>query len=95
MFDLLDKLLDATVVINERGIVEFWNIAAENKFQFKREEVLGKNIKFLMPKAVADTHDAFIKRYLDTMQGASLPIHMFVLTKLTFTRNSAYHRCGS
>ena len=50
MFSLLNQLLDACIVINESGIVQFWNAAAENKFGFKAAEVIGQNVKMLMPK---------------------------------------------
>jgi PAS domain S-box-containing protein len=66
MFDLLDKLLDATIVINEAGIVQFWNVASEAKFGWQKEEAIGRNIKFLMPKDVGDVHDGYLKRYLET-----------------------------
>lgn len=79
MFDLLDKLVDATIVINELGIVQFWNVAAENKFQFKKEEAIGKNIKFLMPSDIGQQHDGYIKRYLHSKQGTLLSGHPFIV----------------
>jgi PAS domain S-box-containing protein len=66
MFDLLDKMVDAMLVINETGIIQFLNVAAEAKFGWKKEEAIGRNVKILMPKDVGDVHDAYLKRYLET-----------------------------
>jgi PAS domain S-box-containing protein len=66
MFDLLDKMVDAMIVINETGIIQFLNVAAEAKFGWKKEEAIGRNIKMLMPKDVGDVHDSYLKRYLET-----------------------------
>jgi PAS domain S-box-containing protein len=53
MFGLLDCLLDATVVINQNGIIKFWNKAASERLGFSKEEVVGKNIKMCMPASIA------------------------------------------
>lgn len=55
MFGLLDCLLDATVVIDQNGIIKFWNKAASERLGFSKEEVLGKNIKMCMPSSIAGT----------------------------------------
>lgn len=69
MFGLLDCLLDSTVVINQNGIIKFWNKAASERLGFSKEEVVGKNIKMCMPASIADKHDAYIQRYMATGEG--------------------------
>jgi PAS domain S-box-containing protein len=52
--------------IDAEGEVLLYNRAAEKTFGYQPEEVLGKNIKMLMPKNIADQHDAFLQRYAET-----------------------------
>jgi PAS domain S-box-containing protein len=52
VFGLLDCLLDATVVINQAGIIQFWNKAASERLGFSKAEVVGKNIKICMPASI-------------------------------------------
>lgn len=66
MFALLNKLLDACVVMNESAIIQFWNTAAETKFGWTATEIIGKNVKLLMPKQIGDLHDGYVQRYLST-----------------------------
>lgn len=66
VFALLNQLLDACVVINESGIVQFWNSAAEKKFGWKSTEIIGNNIKMMMPKSEGDRHDSYMQRYMRT-----------------------------
>jgi PAS domain S-box-containing protein len=39
---------------------------------YHRDEVIGKNIAMLMPKAVGALHDQFIRRYLETAESRQL-----------------------
>ena len=50
MFTLLNQLLDACVVINESGVIQFFNAAAEKRFGWRATEIIGNNVKVLMPK---------------------------------------------
>jgi len=74
LFSLLDGLLDATVVINEKGIIQFWNKAATEKFGWTSTEVIGKNVKLMMPASIGEKHDGFIQKYLDTGKGTVIGI---------------------
>ena len=46
---ILDTVPDAMVVIDERGIMNSFSAAAERLFGYRPDEVLGKNVKMLMP----------------------------------------------
>ena len=35
-------------------------------FQYRKDEMLGKNVTMLMPDNIAQQHDQFLKHYLDT-----------------------------
>ena len=63
---ILDSLLDPTIQIDHQGSILIFNKAAENLFGYSRNEVLGRNVKILMPDAYANQHDRFIADYLRT-----------------------------
>ncbi|HXF86952.1 MAG TPA: PAS domain S-box protein [Xanthobacteraceae bacterium] len=63
---ILDTIPDAMVVIDDQGIIQSFSAAAERLFGYKTEEVLGKNVKLLMPAPYRDEHDDYIARYLQT-----------------------------
>jgi two-component system sensor kinase FixL len=57
---------DGLITIDERGLVESFNPAAERMFGYGAQEVIGQNIKLLMPSPYREEHDAHIARYLRT-----------------------------
>jgi len=63
---ILDAVPDAMVVIDERGIVQSFSSAAERQFGYAPAEVVGKNVKILMPSPYRENHDGFLERYLRT-----------------------------
>jgi two-component system, LuxR family, sensor kinase FixL len=63
---ILDSIPDAMVVINERGLIQSFSSAAERQFGYAATDVLGKNVKMLMPSPYREDHDSYIGRYLRT-----------------------------
>jgi len=63
---ILDSVPDATVVIDEAGIMQSFSAAAERLFGHREAEVAGKNVSMLMPSPFREEHDHFIARYLAT-----------------------------
>jgi two-component system, LuxR family, sensor kinase FixL len=63
---ILDTVPDAMIVIDEHGIVQSFSSAAERLFGYAAPEVVGKNIKMLMPSPYRENHDGYIERYLRT-----------------------------
>jgi two-component system, LuxR family, sensor kinase FixL len=63
---ILETVPDAMIVINERGIVQSFSVAAERLFGYGPDDVIGKNIKMLMPSPYRENHDGYIGRYLRT-----------------------------
>ena len=61
-----DTSPDAIVVIDERGLICSFNKTAEKMFNYSAQEVLGQNIKLLMPPYFAELHDGYMERYLRT-----------------------------
>jgi two-component system, LuxR family, sensor kinase FixL len=63
---ILDTVPDAMVVIDERGIIQSFSSAAARQFGYAAAEVVGKNVKLLMPSPYRESHDGFLERYLRT-----------------------------
>ncbi len=61
-----DTSADAIVVIDENAIVQSFNRTAEKMFGFSASDVLGQNIKVLMPPYFAAHHDGYMERYMKT-----------------------------
>jgi len=59
----LEGMLDAIVSINQDNIVSFFNKAAEELWQIKQDEVLGKNISFILPEVSIQDFDLYLGKY--------------------------------
>lgn len=55
--------VDGIVVIDERGCVLHYNAACERLFQYPASEVVGQNVKMLMPAPYRQEHDGYLDRY--------------------------------
>jgi len=59
---------EAVVTIGGTGIIESFNAAAEEMFGYAAFEVIGLNVKVLMPEPYAAEHDGYLDRYLRTKE---------------------------
>ena len=57
---------DAIVIIDERGIIDTVNPAAERLFGYSGAELVGRNVKILMPSPQREDHDSHLARYRET-----------------------------
>lgn len=64
MAGILDNVYEAILTINELGTVQSYNRAAERIFGYLAAEVIGANVKMLMPSPYTDEHDAYLSRYV-------------------------------
>jgi len=63
---VIDNTVDGIITIDEAGRIENFNPAAERMFGFAADEVIGKNVKILMPPPFRDEHDGYLENYLTT-----------------------------
>jgi two-component system, chemotaxis family, CheB/CheR fusion protein len=63
---ILDATADAIVTIDAEGNIETFNAAAERIFGYTAAEVIGRNVKLLMPPPYRDRHDACLRRFQQT-----------------------------
>ncbi|MFI3158561.1 MAG: PAS domain S-box protein [Methylococcaceae bacterium] len=63
---ILDNFASAIITIDKTGIVQSFNKAAEQIFGHGAEEIIGKNISYLMPPLVGAQHDGYMQHYLDS-----------------------------
>lgn len=63
---IINTMVDGIITIDEKGVIESVNPATERIFQYKARDMVGQNIKLLMPSPWADEHDNYLQRYLQT-----------------------------
>jgi len=63
---ILDTVPEAMIVIDERGLIQSFSAAAERLFGYTTNEVIGKNVKIMMPAPYRENHDGYLGRYLST-----------------------------
>ncbi|MDP6953502.1 MAG: diguanylate cyclase [Alphaproteobacteria bacterium] len=63
---ILDNLIEGVLTIDETGTILSLNRAIESIFGYDRDELLGNNVRSLMPEPHRSGHDDYIARYRDT-----------------------------
>ena len=63
---ILETTVDAIITINPDGIIKSFNDTAEKLFGYPSKEVVGKNVKVLMPDPYKAEHDDYMDHYLET-----------------------------
>jgi two-component system sensor kinase FixL len=63
---IVETAVDAIITIDERGILERLNPAAERLFGYAQAEVVGKNVSMLMPAPHRQRHDGYLAHYAST-----------------------------
>jgi two-component system sensor kinase FixL len=91
---VINNAVDAIITIDPRGIVVAINPSTERMFGYSPMEVIGQNIKMLMPAPYAEEHDGYLANYLRSGQrkiigigrevtgkrkdGSTFPMHLAV-----------------
>ena len=63
---ILDTVVDGIITIDEHGIIETFNPAAEHLFGYAAAEAIGQNVSMLMPEPYQSKHDGYIERFCTT-----------------------------
>ena len=59
---VLGQSVDSVIMINDQNIVTFINDSAMKMWGYTKEEVIGKNVKMLVPKEIQSNHDNFVNK---------------------------------
>ena len=66
LLSVLDTAVDAIIVIDENARILVYNTACERLFGYPAAEMIGKNVKAIMPPRYSDVHDSYIDNYRRT-----------------------------
>jgi PAS domain S-box-containing protein len=63
---ILNTAVEGIITIDDRGRIETMNTAAERIFGYPANELVGKNVKVLMPSPYREHHDGYLNNYKRT-----------------------------
>jgi PAS domain S-box-containing protein len=63
---ILNAAVDSIITIDRQGIINGVNSATEQMFGYTQDELVGQNVKMLMPPPFCEEHDGYLARYLET-----------------------------
>ena len=74
MRSVVNHVVDGIITIDDQGTITTFNPAAEKIFGYAAQEVLGQNIKMVMPEPYHSQHDGYLANYLSTGQAKIIGI---------------------
>ncbi len=63
---VIETAVDGIIIIDGAGTVQVFNSACEKLFGCRADEVIGRNVKMLMPSPYRDGHDGYLRNYATT-----------------------------
>ncbi|MBL8714918.1 MAG: PAS domain S-box protein [Myxococcales bacterium] len=63
---IVDSAVDAVVTIDERGRIEHANPAVDRIFGHQPQDLVGQNVRVLMPSPDRERHDSYLSSYAST-----------------------------
>ena len=74
MRSVVNHVVDGIITIDDQGTITTFNPAAERIFGYAAQEVLGQNIKMVMPEPYHSQHDGYLANFLSTGQAKIIGI---------------------
>jgi PAS domain S-box-containing protein len=71
---ILDAAVDGIITIDGDGLIESFNPAVERLFGYRAAEILGRNVRLLMPEPYRSEYDRYVGKYLTTGRARSIGI---------------------
>lgn len=65
---VFDAVLDGMITIDDHGIIQSVNRAAEQMFGYEPDEMIGKNVSSITPFPIRQEHDQYLETYLRTRE---------------------------
>ncbi len=66
LVSILSTVPEAMIVIDEKGLISLFSAGASALFGYRPDEVIGCNVKMLMPEPYRAEHDSYVSNYLRT-----------------------------
>jgi PAS domain S-box-containing protein len=63
---IADAVPDAIYMFNEFGVIEFFSATATRLFGYSETEIMGRNVRILIPQPFRDLHDTFLTHLRET-----------------------------
>ncbi len=63
---VVETAVDGVILIDARGVVQMFNPACERLFGYTASEVIGHNVRMLMPSPYREGHDSYLSNYHET-----------------------------
>jgi len=60
---IIETMVDGVILIDSLGKIQKFNFACTKLFGYRREEVIGQNVKMLMPQHYRTEHDTYLENY--------------------------------
>ena len=60
---IVQTMVDGVIWIDAAGRIQMFNLACEKLFGYRSDEVIGQNVKILMPESYARDHDTYLHNY--------------------------------
>ncbi|MDA7088587.1 PAS domain S-box protein [Pseudomonas sp. SA3-5] len=78
---ILDTAVNPIITIDDKGVVCSFNPAGERVFGYERNEVVGQNVRVLMPEPYRSEHDEHLEHYLHGDQARAIGVGREVLAQ--------------
>ncbi|MBF0264739.1 MAG: PAS domain S-box protein [Gammaproteobacteria bacterium] len=65
---IFKTVVDGIITIDDKGIIDSFNPSAEKLFGYQADEVIGHNVKMLMPEQHGSQHNSYINHYIKTKE---------------------------